>query len=105
MAEQGDVLQILAVEHGRHIVDVHAEVDFLMGEVGALAQPGVGRREEFVPCGAKQRPHLLPGPSGRPRAMRQNDRCHVSPLEAGEAGLSMLLRINRNDSQTNHSIG
>ena len=105
VAEQGDVLQVLAIEHRGHVVDVRGEVDFVVGEMGPLAQARVGRREELMAGRGEQRPHLLPRPGGRPRTVCKNDRCHASPLEAGEAELWMLLRITRNDSQSNHSTG
>ena len=107
MADQGDVLQVLELEHRRHVVDVRGEVDLLVGEVGALAQPRVGRREEFMAGGAR----TAAASSSRPRRLTTHRVPERSlpwrfPLEAGGArNREMLLRITRNDIQTNHSTG
>jgi hypothetical protein len=78
MAQQGDVLQVLEFEHRRHVMNMGGEVDFVMHQMGPLAQPGIGWREELVASGAEQWPHFFPCPGGRPSAMSQHDCCHIS---------------------------
>jgi hypothetical protein len=62
MAEQGNVLQILDLEHRGDVLDMGRQVDSGVRQMGALAQPGVGRRKKLMPVGPKEWPHLLSMP-------------------------------------------
>ena len=41
-----------------------------------LAQPGIGRRPDFMPGGPQQRAHFLPRPGRRPGAVGNHEYCH-----------------------------
>jgi len=55
MAEQGNVLQILDLDHRGDVLDMGRQVDSGVRQMGALAQPGVGRRKKLMPVGPNKR--------------------------------------------------
>jgi hypothetical protein len=76
VADQHHVAQVLEVQHGQDVGDMRLEVELGTCEVAALAEAGVGRREELVTSLAQQRAHLLPGPARRPGAVRHEKSRH-----------------------------
>jgi hypothetical protein len=69
VAEQHDVAQVLIFDDVEDIRDVGFQIDRRVGQMRPLAKAGVARRHQPMPGRQHQRVHLLPRPSGRPRAV------------------------------------
>src|SRR5437660_12178963 len=80
MADQHDVPQVFLSDDVEDVLNVRFEIDRRVGEMLALANAGLGRRDQAMPGGSHQRLHLFPCPSGRPRAMAdEKGRSHDVP--------------------------
>jgi hypothetical protein len=60
MAEQHDVAQILIADHVQDVLDMGFQIDRGSGEMLALAQPRIGRRQQPMAGRLHQGMHLLP---------------------------------------------
>jgi hypothetical protein len=78
--DQDDVSQVFGLEHREHVPDVGLQPDLPAGQVRALAEPRVGRGDQLVAPPPKERPHLLPGPARRPRAVSDQERRHAGMI-------------------------
>ena len=73
MAEQHDVAQILILDHLQDILDVGFEIEVLVRQMRALAEAGVGWRQQPMPRGQHQRVHLSPSEAAAPRAVTEQE--------------------------------
>ncbi len=76
VADQYDVVQILAVQRAAHVGDMGVEVVLRARQMLALAKAGVGGNEDLVPGRRHQGPHLLPRPAGGPRPVGDDECGH-----------------------------
>ena len=76
MAADDHIGQVLILDHVDDIADMRRERDVIVGEMGALADAGMGRRVNVMPGGTQQARDTRVAPSPMPSAVNENKRCH-----------------------------
>jgi hypothetical protein len=79
VADQDRVTHVFHLQDHQHVLNVRLEADQRRGKMHALAETGVGRRDQFMPLRTKERMHLLPHPACGPGTMRDDKGGHEFP--------------------------
>jgi hypothetical protein len=80
MPDQGDVTQILELQHVHDVLNVSVEIDLWPAKVSALAKAGQRRCVNLVAGLPQARRHLLPAPATEPGTRHEYERGHRLPL-------------------------
>ena len=92
MADQIDVAQVLEFQHAEDIGDVGLEIDVGPRQMGALAEPGIGRRDQPV---AARAPSADASSSRPSRRTRRHARRRMSPLPLPYSAATARVRAAR----------
>jgi hypothetical protein len=92
MAAQDHVRELLGFDATADVANVRFQRDVLGALVGALADAGVGGREDCVPRVAQRGGGLAVAPPAMPGAVHENEIGHRTRLGGGEAHVKPAVR-------------